>query len=226
MWTSPPACRVPHSLTRDSGNSISGVMPLAFPRPAALASPARRVRRGGFTLIEAAMVTVVIGVGVMAMLQLLAAGTVQNDDAARTTTAMTLASNIRELSMSLAYFDKDQPANGPHTWASKEADISLYDNITDLDGDVDTWDKPEHADGWQKFSPPVDGTRKNIAGYANWEQYVKVESFGTGASQPVVPHYLDSEAVRVTVKIVRDGREVYRTSWVVCAPLSMKPPPP
>ena len=198
-------------------------MPLSNAPKSPFAPPARRrSARGGFTLIEAAMVMVVIGVGVMAMLQLLAAGSVQNDDAARITTAMTLASNIREMSMGLAYFDPDQPANPPHAWASKEADVSLYDNITDLDGDVDTWDKPEHPDGWQKFSPPVDGTKKPVTGYANWAQYVKVESFLTTAGQPVTMQNLDLEAVRVTVKIVRDGREVYRTSWVVCAPLAMK----
>jgi type II secretory pathway pseudopilin PulG len=53
----------------------------------------------GFTLIEAALVTVIVGVGFMALLQLLAAGTVTNVQGAQTTTGMNLAKNIREMSL-------------------------------------------------------------------------------------------------------------------------------
>ncbi|MCC7351371.1 MAG: prepilin-type N-terminal cleavage/methylation domain-containing protein [Phycisphaerales bacterium] len=60
-------------------------------------------RRRGFTLIEAALVTVIVGVGVVSMLRLLAAGTFVNAQSAQTTTAMNLASNLHEamLRMSL-----------------------------------------------------------------------------------------------------------------------------
>jgi prepilin-type N-terminal cleavage/methylation domain-containing protein len=58
-----------------------------------------KLRRRGFTLIEAALVTVIVGVGFMALLQLLAAGTVSNLQGAQTTTGMNLAKNLRELSL-------------------------------------------------------------------------------------------------------------------------------
>ena len=62
-------------------------------------------RRRGFTLIEAALVTVIIGVGVMGMLQLLAAGTMSNASNAELTTATNLAANVREATLRTSYDD-------------------------------------------------------------------------------------------------------------------------
>jgi len=66
-------------------------------------------RRTGFTLVEAAMVTVIIGVGVMAMLTLLAAGTAANEDATQLTEAINLANNIHEITMGMPYYDPQTP---------------------------------------------------------------------------------------------------------------------
>jgi hypothetical protein len=174
------------------------------------------------------MVTVIVGVGVLAMLQLLAAGTVSNSDSAELTTAMTLANNIRELSLGLPLYDPQQdPSVAPRVWNSKEASLALYDNVTDLDGAVDTWNQPtDPATGYQKFSPPVDGTRQAIAGLGNWAQYVKVETVNPWNLHTVLPHDPDAEAARITVKVTRDEVEVYRTSWFVCAPLAAVKPAP
>lgn len=65
-----------------------------FPRPTS-----RAPRRRGFTLIEAALTTIIIGVGVVSMLQLLASGTVSNIDGALQTTGINLARNIREMAL-------------------------------------------------------------------------------------------------------------------------------
>ena len=50
----------------------------------------------GFTLIEAAIVTVIVGVGIVGILQLLAAGTMANNQSTQLTTAIFLANNINE----------------------------------------------------------------------------------------------------------------------------------
>ena len=71
-------------------------------------------RRGGFTLIEAAMVTVIVGVGFLGMLQLLTAGTRTNVDGAMLTTGMSLAKNVRERTVQLT-FAETRALNG-HTW--------------------------------------------------------------------------------------------------------------
>ena len=64
-----------------------------------------RTRRGGFTLIEAGMATVIIGVAFTAMLQVLAAGTLSNREGTALTTAIHLAGNIHEASVRTPYAD-------------------------------------------------------------------------------------------------------------------------
>jgi type II secretory pathway pseudopilin PulG len=60
-------------------------------------------RRRGFTLVEAAIVTAIVGFCIVGVLQLMAAGTMANTQAAETTTAMGLANNIHERSLSVKY---------------------------------------------------------------------------------------------------------------------------
>ena len=64
--------------------------------PAAPRRPARR-GRGGFTLIEASLAIVIIGVGVVAAVELLGVGSRANAEAHRLTTGLNLAANVREL---------------------------------------------------------------------------------------------------------------------------------
>ncbi|HZZ44061.1 MAG TPA: hypothetical protein VFE58_14085 [Tepidisphaeraceae bacterium] len=61
----------------------------------------RRVR--GFTLVEAAFVTVVVGLSCAALIQLLAAGTVANVDAAAMTSGVNLANNIHEATLPMTF---------------------------------------------------------------------------------------------------------------------------
>jgi type II secretory pathway pseudopilin PulG len=63
----------------------------------------RHAKARGFTLIEASLATVIIGVGVVAMLELIAAGTRVNVDATQLTTATNLAKNVREYTLKLPY---------------------------------------------------------------------------------------------------------------------------
>ena len=60
-------------------------------------------RRRGFSLIEAALTTIIIGVGFVAMLQLLAAGTVNTIAGSELTTGVSLARNIREYTLNSTY---------------------------------------------------------------------------------------------------------------------------
>lgn len=66
---------------------------------------ATRRRAGGFTLIEAAIATIIIGVGFTAMLALLGTGTIANKEGAELTTAINLAGNIHEAALLLPYED-------------------------------------------------------------------------------------------------------------------------
>jgi prepilin-type N-terminal cleavage/methylation domain-containing protein len=62
-----------------------------------------QLRRKGFTLIEAAIVTVIVGVGAISLLQLLAAGSMANADSTELTTAVFLAENINEMLTGATY---------------------------------------------------------------------------------------------------------------------------
>ena len=64
--------------------------------------PIGRTRRG-FTLVEAAIVLVIIGLGVTGLVQLIAAGSMANNDTTELTTAVELANNINEM-MQGAYY--------------------------------------------------------------------------------------------------------------------------
>jgi Tfp pilus assembly protein PilV len=58
-----------------------------------------RPRRSGFTLIEASLTTVIIGVGVVAMMQLLATGTMSNIASFEQTTGVNVSKAIREITV-------------------------------------------------------------------------------------------------------------------------------
>ena len=60
-------------------------------------------RRAGFTLIEAAIVTAIVGIGVVGVLELLAAGSMANADSTELTTAVYLANNIDEMLQGASY---------------------------------------------------------------------------------------------------------------------------
>lgn len=63
------------------------------------------LRRGGFTLIEASLATIIIGVGFVAVLQLLAAGSMANMGAMELTTGANLARNVNEFLLQKKYAD-------------------------------------------------------------------------------------------------------------------------
>ena len=53
--------------------------------------------------MEAAIVMVIVGVGIVSLVQLLACGTMANTESTELTSAMGLASNIHEMSLGVAY---------------------------------------------------------------------------------------------------------------------------
>jgi Tfp pilus assembly protein PilV len=67
--------------------------------------------RRAFTLLEAALATMIVGVGLVAMLQLIAAGTSANLDGMETTTAVNLTKDLRELTLKKT-FDEVRAMNG------------------------------------------------------------------------------------------------------------------
>jgi hypothetical protein len=79
----------------------------------------------GFTLIEAAMATVIIGVGVVALIELLATGTVSNVRGTEMTTGINLAKNIREITLQKKFEDLPAMNNTSHEPAIDSREVEL-----------------------------------------------------------------------------------------------------
>lgn len=86
-------------------------------------------RPAGFTLIEAALVTVIVGVGIVAMLRLLAAGTFVNAQSAQTTTAMNLAANLHEAMLRMS-LDQVVAMNNASYSPSVDANLSSINSLS------------------------------------------------------------------------------------------------
>lgn len=87
----------------------------------------RRTGRRGFTLIEAAMATVIIGVGVLALVELLASGTVSNVRGTEMTTGINLAKNIRELSLQKTFVELPAMHNTSYNPPVDSREVQLTD---------------------------------------------------------------------------------------------------
>lgn len=162
--------------------------------------PHLRRRHRGFTLIEAAIVTVIVGVGTVAMIQLLAAGSVSNGKAYQLTTGLNLANNIRELTQTLRFNDSSPST----TWGPDSGEtLATYDDINDFHN----WTSPAAG--------PIDAMRQTITEFADWQQSVIVQKVDENCVTLPVASTADSSMARVTVRITKGGEEVCQSSWMV-----------
>jgi hypothetical protein len=171
-----------------------------------------RRSRGAFTLIETAVATVIVGLGTVAMMALLAAGTTSNIATGELTTAVDLANNIHELSAQLSY-----PTTG--TWGMPNgetiSDCFTTGNVSWLNG--------------ASFNPPIDATANAISGMSSWEEVVTVNNVNPNnvAGLPLSPNATSNPLSSVTVTIYHNHlqpsdpdyhkRVAYQTSWLVAA---------
>jgi hypothetical protein len=129
-----------------------------------------RPRARGFSLIEAALTTVIIGTGVLAIVAAQQAYHQKNGWAQRSGTAMLLANEVRELTMPLPMSDPitGQSVIGPEPGETTVAD---YDDLDDFAGIPVGADYPGTT-----FDPPIDALRRPITGMPGWSQVVTVQS--------------------------------------------------
>jgi type II secretory pathway pseudopilin PulG len=179
------------------------------------ASPIRRRVGGraahGFTLIEAALATVIIGVGVVAAMQAFGAGTRLNKSAAHMTSAMLLANNIQEVTATLPFHD---PIFGRSTFGPESGEnLAAYNDLDDFENTT--------------FSPPIDTSRQSISGMSQYSQQVTIlpvyaNKLNSNADESSleIPKSTYTGAVRVQVRVLYRATpldqpyEVYRISWI------------
>jgi hypothetical protein len=156
--------------------------------------------RRGFTLIEAALATMIVGLGVVAMLQLLTVGTMANLEGGKVVTGLNLARNVREFSLPLKFKSPTNPTGWGVDGGESLSNPKGWDDIDDLAGVT--------------FDPPIDGAGNQMTNYPGWKQKVTVQTVDpdnvrlatTNGSQP---------AIRLTVTAELNGVDVCSISWFV-----------
>jgi len=159
-----------------SGNPRRGMEDLPV-RPARYhnrTSVRRATAPGGFTLIEASLATVIIGVGVLAMVDAQSSFMVSNQWSSHAATATFLANEIREMTRGLPKHDPvvglflQDDQDGTTTllgWGPEQGETTLadFDDIDDFDGIVFSWiGTPDIANG--DLPGPVNAFREVIPG--------------------------------------------------------------
>jgi hypothetical protein len=157
------------------------------------------------------LATIIIGVGVLAVMGLFEACTRQNRAAASATTAMLLAGHIQELMEGLPFSDpvKGRANFGPETGET----VGFFNDIDDFDN--------------QTFGPPIDSSRTSVPALSQYSQVITVTpvypnqpSFNADETKPEIPKFTYTGAVRVRVKILYrlnpgdPPQEVYRAQWI------------
>ncbi|MFN9126129.1 MAG: hypothetical protein ACK5WD_09905 [bacterium] len=175
-------------------------------------APPRRSRASrarGFTLIEAAIATMIVGSGIVAVMGAQRAFHVQNEWAAEAATAQQLGTEVRELVLGLPQRD---PVTNDDAWGPEgdEDGVGDFDDLDDFDGAVF-----DSADG----TGPLNALRLPIAGMDGWRQRVLVENIDPFDLTSTVADGA-SELMRVTVIVERRApaeespREFTRVSWI------------
>ncbi|MHC5028138.1 MAG: type IV pilus modification PilV family protein, partial [Planctomycetota bacterium] len=179
----------------------------------------KRTRRAGFTLIEASLTTIIVGVGVLAMVSAQAAFHKQNDWSSHAAVAMHLGNEIREMSLLL---ERHDPVTGTEIWGPElnELTVSDFDDLDDFDGDIGTglvfaadWDPQSDDNG------PLNARREVIPNMQGWSQTILVSSVD---SLDVATEVADgaSDTLRVVVSVEFQGpddqapREMTRVTWI------------
>lgn len=151
----------------------------------------------GFTLIEAALAILIVGVGVLAIVQAEQAYQQQNIYSQKMGTALMLANELREVTL---HMPKRDPQAGAQNWGPEpdEQGVAQYNDLDDFDG--------PNGDGLT-ISPPVDAMRETIPGMDGWTQHVTVEKVPEGAlngpaNQSLSP---DQSVMRMTCRVSYQG---------------------
>ena len=127
-------------------------------------------RRAGFTLIETAMASVIIGTGVLAIISAQEVLLKKNDWSSMTTTATLLGNEIREMTLNLPRHD---PVTGTTFWGPESDEMTLEDF-----DDVDDFAGPGEGIVFSSAlgNGPINAARAVITDMEGWEQIVRVMS--------------------------------------------------
>lgn len=173
-------------------------------------NPSQRHTRRGFTLVEAALTTTIVSLGVVAILATQDAYQKKNNWAQRVSTALLLGNELRELTMNMPLND---PILGQATWGPEENESSIeyFDDVDDFDG----------VDGeGMEFSPPITALREEIPDMEQWTQRISVHNVNSDSIDGSAQDDNSTDMMRVTVEVFYQGpidkerERVTRVQWI------------
>jgi len=154
----------------------------------------------GFTLIEVAVATVIVGLALVSLMVAVQSNTRVNDAGRKLTVATFLADEIREWTVMLPFKDPD-PADAGNPPGPDGSNPQVF--VDDLDDLMNV-----------TYCPPRDGTGQPIAGLPNWSQTIALTWVDPNSlSTPVTAG--QSNVIRVDVDVACSGESVFATSWLV-----------
>jgi len=153
-------------------------------------------KKGGFTLIEALIAILLVGLAIASLMGASLSYTRANAMGTELSTAEFLIEQIREMSMLLPVID---PETATTTFGPEEALLADWDDLDDLDGAT--------------FSPPIDAKRQTLSDFAAFSQQVTVENVSAGNFEQVVGDH-STNFVRVTARVFLNSRQISSVSWI------------
>lgn len=191
-------------------------MALRAARRGALWSGRRRKReeaRAGFTLIETALATVIVGTGVLAMVAAQQAFHKQNHWSTHASIAERLGNEIREMTLNLPRHD---PVTGTAFWGTEanETWVGDFDDLDDFDGDGSGLVFSAALE-----NGPINAHRQVIANMDGWAQVITVGNVDPfNITSPQADGSTEMIMVQVIVTYQGPGdeepREMTRVSWI------------
>lgn len=178
-----------------------------------------RRHRSGFTLIESALATIIVGVGVLSIVGAQQAFHQKNAWSSHVSTATWLGNEIREMTLTLPRHD---PVTGTAFWGAEpdtELTIFDYDDLDDFDGPAGTGLEFSGIPVAGVVNGPRNSRREIISNMDGWVQTIFVDMVDPFdiTSAPSDPNtYL----MRVLVVVSYQGpldvtpAEVTRVSWI------------
>jgi len=156
------------------------------------------MKTNGFTLIEALFAILLVGLAIASLLGANTAFTWTNAAGTDLTTAEFLLEQIKELTTTLPVID---PQTGTATFGlePEETGLAAYDDLDDFDG--------------ASFSPPISADKATLSDFTTFTQQVTVENVSSSNfALAAAPH--SSSFVRVTVKVLKNSKEISSASWI------------
>jgi len=168
---------------------------------------ARRGARSGFTLIETAVASIIIALAVLSIVAAQQAYIRVGDVAQKNDAALSLANEVREITMNMPMVD---PITGNAVYGPEadETSVEHYDDLDDFAGS---------GGAGVTFSPPINALRQTIPNMPGWSQNVTVENVAANDITGSAVTAGTTDLLRMTVTVTRDDIEYARLTWLSTA---------